>query len=95
MAEGTEAAVVSGVGATGALGIGMTAVALILAQPVARRTVLLQIAARVQVLVQGSARQRFELFVAVDDVRVLLLRFRRHIEQLFNVTVTDPKCEHL
>ena len=48
-----------------------------------------------KVLVKGSPRQRFELFVAVDDVRVLLLRLRRHIEQLFDVTVANTEREHL
>lgn len=74
MTSWTEAAVVTRVGTTGALSIDMAAISLVLAQSVTNRTVLLQITTGVKVFVQGSACQRFELFVAIDDVRVLLLR---------------------
>ena len=95
MASGAEATVVAGVSATGALGIGMTAIRLIFAQLVTSRTILLQITAGVQILVEGPTRQRFELFVAVNDVRMLLLRLGRHIEQLFDVAVANAEREHL
>ena len=95
MARRAEAAVVAGVGAAGTLGFGVAAISLFLTKSVASWAVLLQVAAGMKVLVKGSPRQRFELFVAVDDVRVLLLRLRRHIEQLFDVTVANTEREHL
>ena len=93
MARWAHAGIMTGVSATGALGLSVAAVCLILAQTIARCHVLRQVAARLQIFVQCSSGQRFKFFETVDNVRMFLLRFGRHVEQLFNVAVADAKSE--
>ena len=93
MSRWAHAGIMTRVSATGALGLSVAAVCLILAQTIARCHVLRQVAARLQIFVQRSSGQRFKLFETVDNVRVFLLRFGCHVEQLLDVAVADAESE--